>query len=136
MRVKVDEQRQWDRLMAMAKIGAYEAPVQFNSVTRAYFEGLAATQDEETRKWLQALGTSDRGDHAARWISDANPTWSAMLRDTATPTMLQAGIRPNVVPSEARGVVNVRMLPGNQLDPLVSKLKQLVNDPQVRIEVE
>jgi acetylornithine deacetylase/succinyl-diaminopimelate desuccinylase-like protein len=121
---------------AMSKIGGFEAPVQFNSVTRAFFEGLAPTQDEDTRKWMQALGTPDRGDHAARWISDANPTWNAMLRDTVTPTMLQAGIRQNVVPSEARGVVNVRLLPGNQLDPLVSKLRQLVNDPAVRIEVE
>jgi carboxypeptidase PM20D1 len=105
-------------------------------VTRAFFEGLAPTQDEDTRKWLQALGTPDRGDHAARLISDENPNWNAMLRDTATPTMLQAGIRQNVVPSEARGVVNVRLLPGNQLDPLVTKLRQLVNDPAVRIEVE
>jgi acetylornithine deacetylase/succinyl-diaminopimelate desuccinylase-like protein len=121
---------------AMAKIGAFEAPVQFNSVTRAFFEGLAPTQDEDTRKWLQALGTPDRGDHAARLISDENPNWNAMLRDTATPTMLQAGIRQNVVPSEARGVVNVRLLPGNQLDPLVTKLKQLVNDPAVRMEAE
>jgi acetylornithine deacetylase/succinyl-diaminopimelate desuccinylase-like protein len=121
---------------AMAKIGSFEAPVQFNSVTRAFFEGLAPTQDEDTRKWLQALGTPDRGDHAARLISDENPNWNAMLRDTATPTMLQAGIRQNVVPSEARGVVNVRLLPGNQLDPLVTKLKQLVNDPAVRMEAE
>jgi acetylornithine deacetylase/succinyl-diaminopimelate desuccinylase-like protein len=121
---------------AIAKIGAFEAPVQFNSVTRAFFEGLAPTQDEDTRKWLQALGTPDRGDHAARLISDENPNWNAMLRDTATPTMLEAGIRQNVVPSEARGVVNVRLLPGNQLDPLVTKLKQLVNDPAVRIEAE
>lgn len=121
---------------AMAKIGGYEAPVQFNSVTRAFFEGLAPTQDEETRKWLQALGSADRGDHAARWVSDSNPSWNAMLRDTATPTMMMAGIRQNVVPSEARGVVNVRLLPGNQLEPLVTKLKQLVNDPAVRIEVE
>jgi acetylornithine deacetylase/succinyl-diaminopimelate desuccinylase-like protein len=121
---------------AMAKIGSYEAPVQFNSVTRAFFEGLAPTQDDETRKWLQALGTPDRGDHAAKLISDENPSWSAMLRDTVTPTMLQAGIRQNVVPSEARGVVNVRLLPGNQIDPLVAKLRQLVNDPAVRFEVE
>jgi acetylornithine deacetylase/succinyl-diaminopimelate desuccinylase-like protein len=121
---------------AMAKIGGYEAPVQFNSVTRAFFEGLGPTQDDETRKWIQALGTPDRGDHAARWISDANPGWNAMLRDTATPTMLTAGIRQNVVPSEARGVVNVRLLPGNQIEPLLNKLRTLVNDPAVRLEVE
>lgn len=121
---------------AIAKISTYEAPVQFNSVTRAYFEGLAPTQDEDTAKWIRALDTPDRGEHAVRWISDANPSWGAMLRDTVAPTMLQAGIRQNVIPSEARGVVNVRLLPGNPLDPLVAKLKELVNDPQVRFEVE
>jgi acetylornithine deacetylase/succinyl-diaminopimelate desuccinylase-like protein len=121
---------------AIAKISTYEAPVQFNAVTRAYFDGLAPTQDDETRKWLRALGSPDRGDHAARWISDANPSWNAMLRDTVSPTILQAGIRPNVIPSEARAVLNIRLLPGNQLDPLLAKLKQLVNDPQVRFETE
>ena len=121
---------------AISKIATYEAPVQFNSVTRAFFDGLAPTEDEDTGKWMRALGSADRGDHAARWISDANPTWNAMLRDTISPTMLQAGIRQNVIPSEARGVLNIRLLPGNQLDPLLAKLQQLVNDPQVRFETE
>jgi acetylornithine deacetylase/succinyl-diaminopimelate desuccinylase-like protein len=121
---------------AISKIAAYEPPVQFNSVTRAYFDGLAPTEDEDTGKWMRALGSPDRGDHAARWISDASPSWNAMLRDTIAPTMLQAGIRQNVVPSEARGVLNIRLLPGNQLDPLIAKLQQVVNDPQVRFETE
>ncbi len=121
---------------AISKISTYQAPIQFNSVTRAYFDGLAPIEDEETGKWIRALQSSDRAEHAARWISDANPTWDAMLRDTVTPTMLQAGIRQNVVPSEARGVVNVRLLPGNMIDALIAKLQKLVNDPQVRLEVE
>ena len=119
---------------AMAKLGTYESPVQFNSVTRGYFEGIAPLQDEETGKWLVALQSPDRADHAARWLSNANPIWNAMLRDTVTPTMLQAGIRANVVPSEARGVLNIRLLPGNMATPLLNKLTQLVNDPQVRLE--
>ena len=121
---------------AISKISTYEAPIQFNSVTRAYFDGIAPLEDDETGKWIRALQSSDRAEHAARFISDANPTWNAMLRDTVTPTMLQAGIRTNVVPSEARGVINVRLLPGNMIDSLVAKLQKLVNDPQVRLEVE
>jgi acetylornithine deacetylase/succinyl-diaminopimelate desuccinylase-like protein len=121
---------------AIGKIGAYEAPVQFNSVTHGYFEGIAPLQEEETGKWLLALESPDRAEHAARWVSNNNPIWNAMLRDTATPTMLHAGIRQNVVPSEARGVLNIRLLPGNQLDPLLGKLKQLVNDPQIRFETQ
>ena len=121
---------------AISKISTYEGPVQFNSVTRAYFDGLAPLEDEETGKWIRALQTSDRAAHAARWISDANPTWNAMLRDTVTPTMLQAGISHSVVPSEARGVINVRLLPGNMIDALLAKLQQMVNDPQVKLEIE
>jgi len=121
---------------AVAKIGTYQAPVQFNSVTRAYFDGLSSLVDEETGKWMKALDTSDRGTHAAQWISDANPSWNSMLRDTIAPTMLQAGIRNNVVPSEARGVLNIRLLPGDLPDPLIGKLQQLVNDPQIRFEIE
>ncbi|MBZ5503485.1 MAG: M20/M25/M40 family metallo-hydrolase [Acidobacteriia bacterium] len=121
---------------AIAKIAAYEAPVQYNSLTRGYFEGIAPTEDEETGKWLRALESSDRADHAARWVSGASPVWNAMLRDTIAPTMLQAGVRQNVVPSEARGVLNIRLLPGNMLEPLLGKLRELVNDPQIRFEVE
>jgi acetylornithine deacetylase/succinyl-diaminopimelate desuccinylase-like protein len=121
---------------AIAKIGTYETPVQFNSVTRAYFSGLAPIEDEETSKWMRALESPDRGDHAARWVSNANPSWNSMLRDTIAPTMLQAGVRQNVIPSEARGVLNIRLLPGNMVDPLLGKLQQLVNDPQIRFEAE
>ena len=121
---------------AIAKIGAYETPVQFNSVTRAYFEQIAPTEDDETGKWMHALETSDRGDHAARWISSANPAWNAMLRDTISPTMLEAGVRQNVIPAEARAVLNIRLLPGNMIDALLGKLRQLVNDPEISFEVE
>ena len=121
---------------AIAKIGTYETPVQLNSVTRAYFESIAGVEDEETAKWIRALESSDRGEHAARWVSNTNPMWNSMLRDSIAPTMLQAGIRRNVIPSEARGVINIRLLPGNPLEALLGKLQQLVNDPQIRFEVE
>src|ERR1700683_2228323 len=34
---------------AVEKIGGYEAPVQLNTITRSYFEGLAKIEDDETR---------------------------------------------------------------------------------------
>lgn len=121
---------------AISKIGNYEAPVQLNSVTRAFFEGLSKVEDEETGKWMRALEEPDRAEHAARWVSGADAVWNSMLRDTIAPTMLQAGVRANVVPSQARGVVNIRVLPGNLVSPLLAKLQQLVNDPQIRFEIE
>jgi tetratricopeptide (TPR) repeat protein len=97
---------------AVEKIGNYSAPVHFTTIVRRYFEGIAPLQDDEIGKWIRSLDTPDRGEHASRVISDANPMWNAMLRDTISPTMLTAGVRANVIPSEAKATLNVRLLPG------------------------
>jgi acetylornithine deacetylase/succinyl-diaminopimelate desuccinylase-like protein len=121
---------------AVAKIGSYSAPVHFTTIVRRYFEGLAAISDDEIAKWMRSMETSDRGEHAQRVISDANPQWGAMLRDSIAPTMLAAGVRPNVIPGEARAMLNIRLLPGDTIDVLLGELRKLVNDPQVRLEVQ
>jgi acetylornithine deacetylase/succinyl-diaminopimelate desuccinylase-like protein len=120
---------------AVAKIGAYQAPAKPNTITRRYFEQLAKIEDEETAKWMRALEQSERAEHAARILSDTSPMWSSMLRDSIAPTILRAGIRSNVVPSEARATLNIRLLPGDSINDLVAELQKLVNDPQVRFEV-
>lgn len=121
---------------AVEKIGNYTAPVHLTSIVRRYFEGLSGIEDPETAKWMRVLDTPDRGEHAQRVISDMNPLWNSMLRDTVAPTMLQAGVRANVIPSEARAVLNIRLLPGDTITALTAELQKLVNDPQVRLEVQ
>jgi acetylornithine deacetylase/succinyl-diaminopimelate desuccinylase-like protein len=121
---------------AVEKIGAYSAPVHFTTIVRRYFEGLAGIEDDEIAKWMRSLDTEDRGEHAQRVISDANPQWNAMLRDTVSPTMLSAGVRPNVIPSEARATLNVRLLPGDTISALIADLTKTINDPLVRLEVQ
>lgn len=121
---------------AIAKIAAYETPAKPSTIVRRYFEQLARIEDAETAKWMRALDTPERAEHAMRILSEMNPTWNSMLRDSIAPTMLQAGIRANVVPSEARANLNIRLLPGDMIDPLVAELKKLVNDPQISFEVQ
>jgi acetylornithine deacetylase/succinyl-diaminopimelate desuccinylase-like protein len=121
---------------AIAKVGAYAAPVHFTAVVRRYFEGLAAISDDELAKWMRSLESSDRADHAQRVIAEANPEWGAMMRDTVAPTMLSAGVRANVIPGEARATLNIRLLPGDTVDVLIGALTKLVNDPLVRFEVQ
>jgi acetylornithine deacetylase/succinyl-diaminopimelate desuccinylase-like protein len=120
----------------VGKIGAYQTPVRFTTVVRRYFEGLAETSDDEIAKWMRSLETADRGEHAQRVLSETNPEWGSMMRDTIAPTMLSGGLRPNVIPGEARAMLNIRLLPGDTIDVLVSALNKLVNDPQVRLEVQ
>ncbi len=121
---------------AVGKIGNYSAPVRFTSIVRRYFEGLAALEDDEIGKWMRSMETPDRGEHAQRVISDASPLWNAMLRDTIAPTVLTAGVANNVIPAEARANLNVRLLPGDSINAVVNDLNKLVNDPQVKLEVQ
>jgi acetylornithine deacetylase/succinyl-diaminopimelate desuccinylase-like protein len=121
---------------AVAKIGGYTASVRFTTIVRRYFEQLAPLEDDELAKWIRSLDTPDRGEHAQRFVSDANPLWNSMLRDTIAPTMLSAGVRANVIPSEARAMLNVRLLPGDTIDVLLADLTKSVNDPQIRFEVQ
>ena len=120
---------------AVDKIGNYSTPVHLTSITRRYFEALAPLEDEETGKWMKVIDTSDRGEHAQRYLSEASPMWNSMMRDTIAPTILQAGFRGNVIPSDARAVLNIRLVPGDTIDVLVNDLKKLVNDPQVKFEI-
>jgi acetylornithine deacetylase/succinyl-diaminopimelate desuccinylase-like protein len=121
---------------AVEKIGNYAPPVHLTSIVRRYFEALAPLEDEETSKWMRVVDTPDRGEHAQHFLSDASPMWNSMMHDTIAPTMLQAGIRANVIPTEARATFNVRLVPGDTIDLLVNDLKKLVNDPQIRWEIQ
>ena len=121
---------------AVAKIGNYSAPVRFTSIVRRYFEGLAAVEDDDIGKWMRSMETPDRGEHAQRVISDASPLWNSMMRDTIAPTVLTAGVANNVIPAEARANLNVRLLPGDTIDSVLNDLNKLVNDPQVKLELQ
>jgi len=121
---------------AVEKIGGYSAPVHLTTIVRRYFEGIAPLEDDEVGKWIRSLETSDRGEHAARVVADSNPMWNSMMRDTISPTMLEAGVRANVIPAEARATLNVRLLPGDTITALLADLNKLVNDSQVKLEVQ
>ena len=55
-------------------------------------------------------------------------TINAMLRNTATPTILKAGYRINVIPEEATAEVDGRILPGQSPEDLAREVRDLVGD--------
>jgi acetylornithine deacetylase/succinyl-diaminopimelate desuccinylase-like protein len=121
---------------AVQKIAEYETPIQLQTVTRAYFERLAPLVNNDLGKWMRALDTPGRTELAVKRLTEVNPAWSAMLRNTIAPTMLQGGVRVNVIPSEARASLNVRLLPGELIGPVVAELEKAVSDPAIRFETD
>ena len=121
---------------AVQKVGTLETPLHLLTMTRRYFEQLAAVEDEDIAKWIRALDSSDRADLAALRLAQMNPIWNSMLRDTIAPTELSAGVRVNVVPPQASANLNIRLLPGNSIQDVVEQMQKAVNDPQVKFTVQ
>src|SRR5881275_143510 len=64
----------------------------------------------------------------------ATPQGNAMLRTTTAPTVLQAGVKENVLPSSARALVNFRILPGDSVEGVVEHVRRAVHDSRVSVE--
>jgi acetylornithine deacetylase/succinyl-diaminopimelate desuccinylase-like protein len=120
---------------AIAKLGTFQVPAEPNTITRRYFEQLAKIEEDDTAKWMRALEQPERLDLAVKHLSEESPMWNSMLRDSVTPTIINAGFRSNVIPSEATANLNVRMLPGHSIDELIGQFGKIVNDPQVRFKL-
>lgn len=59
---------------------------------------------------------------------------NAMLRNTASPTMLDAGKKVNVIPSSAKARVDGRILPGQSVEQFLAEVQKVVG-PDVKISV-
>ncbi len=57
---------------------------------------------------------------------DKTPTSRAMIHTTIAPTMLKAGIKDNVIPSQATAVINCRLLPGDSLEKVTNHVSKIV----------
>jgi acetylornithine deacetylase/succinyl-diaminopimelate desuccinylase-like protein len=120
---------------AIQKLGTYQVPAQPSTITLRYFEQLSKIEDNDIAKWMRALEQPERAELAAKHLSEESPMWNSMLRDSIAPTMLQAGVRVNVIPSEATANLNVRMLPGHSIEELIGEFGKIVNDPRIHFQL-
>jgi acetylornithine deacetylase/succinyl-diaminopimelate desuccinylase-like protein len=59
----------------------------------------------------------------------------ALLRDTMVITMIEAGIKPNVIPGDAKAIVNTRLLPGTTTDQMIAEIKRVIGDPDIEVSI-
>ena len=71
---------------------------------------------------------------AQRYLAEHEPVHYSALRTSLVATMLQAGIGPNVIPSMAEAVIDIRTLPDEGLTALTAQMAARINNPAVRIE--
>ncbi len=64
----------------------------------------------------------------------ASPATNAMIRTTTAPTMLEAGVKENILPTTAKAIVNFRVLSGDSIASVIEHVRQAVADPRVEIK--
>ncbi|MBX9767296.1 MAG: M20/M25/M40 family metallo-hydrolase [Bdellovibrionales bacterium] len=78
------------------------------------------------------------------WLTSKIVTWNllkgaesaALVRTTLATTMISGGVKENVLPSEARATINLRILPGETSQSALAYLNSLVHDDQVSITLD
>ncbi|RYE22061.1 MAG: M20/M25/M40 family metallo-hydrolase [Sphingobacteriaceae bacterium] len=58
---------------------------------------------------------------------------NALIRTTIAPTILQAGIKDNVIPASASATINFRLLPGTSIDAVFKHVKTAIADDRVQL---
>src|SRR4029079_819194 len=67
------------------------------------------------------------------WLFENEPRHSSMLRTSVSPNIVTGGYRSNVIPSEAKATLDVRMLPDEDAAKFLEQVKRVVNDPAVDV---
>ena len=114
------------------RLAAYEFPVKFTDVSRAYFTAMAGMvagmAGGEVGAAMRTL-LANPGDAAANEIVSRDPNWHSMLRTTCVATRLDAGHANNALAQRASANINCRMFPGDSLEKVRGQIIAAVADP-------
>jgi carboxypeptidase PM20D1 len=58
-----------------------------------------------------------------------------MIRTTTAVTIIEGGTKENVLPTEARAVVNFRILPGDSVAGVLAHVRRVIDDPRVQADL-
>jgi len=64
---------------------------------------------------------------------NASNAGNATVRTTTSPTIFEAGIKENVIPTSARAVINFRIIPGETKEDVLRHVKKVINDQRVQV---
>jgi acetylornithine deacetylase/succinyl-diaminopimelate desuccinylase-like protein len=116
------------------RLAATQWPVQFNEISRAYFQRTAEIEPDPAAAEDMLAATAIPADEAAiERLAKKNPYYNAVMRTTCVTTRLEAGHADNALPQTAHATVNCRVLPGNSTEDVRDELERILADPSITI---
>ena len=66
-------------------------------------------------------------------IYESSPGGNALVRTTSVPTIFNAGVKENVIPTTVSATFNFRTLPGDSTASVVEYVRKVINDDRVKL---
>ena len=114
---------------AIARFRTWQPPVRFSDTTRAFFERLAAISDPAARERFNHPGDAASQDYFLKNQSE----FFSISRTSVVPTIINAGFKNNVIPSDAEALLDCRLLPDEDLPKFIATIKQVIDDPAIEV---
>ena len=122
---------------ALSRLAEYREPVSLTETTRRFFALLSKMwPDKDERDAMTALVSEDpvRSEAGASVLSKT-PVFNAVMRNGISATNITGGVAGNVIPAEASAVLNVRTIPGHDIEDVVARMRACVPDQDVTFTV-
>jgi carboxypeptidase PM20D1 len=119
-----------------------------SALTKLHDNPFPAHIDKSTQGFIDYLGPEMKFPNnmafANQWLFksllikglEKTPPTRAMVHTTAVTTILDAGIKDNVVPTMALATVNFRLLPGDSIKKVMQRVKEIINDDRVEFKIK
>jgi len=121
---------------AVSKVAAWQTPMRLNDTTRTYFERLAGVSGAAASDRYLHLSDATRTAEIQRYFAENELAHFSMLRTTITPTVLTAGFRYNVIPSQAEATLDIRALPDEDPAKFFGDMTRIIGDSGIEIVSE
>ena len=117
---------------AITRLETIQMPARLDGPVGAMFDRLTPEMPPLQRiilgnRWLLAP--------LITWQLGNVPTTNAMIRTTTAATMFEGSEQANVLPTRATATINVRLLPGDDVDSVLAHIKNTVDDNRVSARV-
>ena len=118
---------------AVAALSDWRVPFMFNDTTREFFRLMSTVSSpEDAARYRAALGSDPNAAAAAHDFFQKNePRNASMLHTSISPTIIAGGYRSNVIPSEAKATLDVRMMPDEDPAAFLAAVQKVINNPAV-----
>jgi len=120
---------------AVGQVATWSPPTRINETTASYFKKLATMVPADVAKVYRDILSPDPkvSRAAANWMLENQPSHWSMTHTSLVPTIIDGGFRYNVIPSEAKATVDVRLHPDEDQSVFLDQVRRVINDPDVEV---